>query len=62
MFPKNRTNTLKLVNNSRSSSIGQKMNHFYRILVEDGKRRENLYHSLDTREAKEVENVYNKSK
>ncbi len=38
------------------------MNHFYRILVEDGKRRENLYHSLDTREAKEVENVYNKSK
>ena len=47
---------------SRSSSMSQKMNHFYRILVEDSKRRESLSQTLNHRQAKEVETVYNKSR
>ncbi len=54
--------TLLIINPTRASSIGPTMNHFYRLLVEDSKRRENLYRYLNSREAKEIENVYSKSR
>ena len=54
--------TLMIMNETRASSIGPKMNHFYRLLVEDSKRRESLYRYLNSREAKEIENVYSKSR